>query len=221
MSETLYIDIHTHRLNEKSDVCSILSINLEEQMSRHQTVFHSVGIHPWNIKSIDTSLTLHKLEISASNPAIVAIGEIGLDRITKTPLLIQQKIFQKQLLIAEKNNKPVIIHCVKCYSEIISIRKKSNSKLPWIIHGFIKNKQIATDLIALGCYLSFGKALLSNKKVQSVFQTLPLNKLFLETDNSDLEIEDIYLKASQIRKLEIKDLKKELHTNFKTCFNRL
>lgn len=137
-----------------------------------------MGVHPWNINSTDLNSAIHELEISASNSNVIAIGEIGLDRIIETPLFIQEDVLQKQLLIAEKYNKPVIIHCVKCFSELISIRKKRQPKLPWIIHDFRKNNQIAEDLIALGCYLSFGKALLTNKKLQSVFQSLPINKLF-------------------------------------------
>ncbi len=184
-------------------------------------MYYSMGIHPWNINSTDIVSATHELEISATNSAVLAIGEIGLDRMITTPLSIQEDVFQIQLQIAEKHNKPVIIHCVKCFSELISIRKKTKQKVPWIIHGFSKNNKIAEELIELGCYISFGKNLLSNEKLQLIFRTLPTSHLFLETDDSDAEIEEVYKLAAKIKDLKLEDLKKELFSNFTTCFNRI
>lgn len=216
-----YINIHTHHLNDHSNVYFVLSLNPGEQITNSESVFYSAGIHPWNINSTDLTSAIHELEISASNSNVLAIGEIGLDRMIKTPISAQKDVFQKQLQIAEEYNKPVIIHCVKCFSELISIRKNNYPKLPWIIHDFRKSNQIAENLIALGCYLSFGKALLKDEKLQSVFQNLPMNKLFLETDDSDIEIEELYKKASIIKDLNLQELKEELFLNFKICFNKL
>ena len=221
LSVAPYINIHTHNFSSQSNVRSIRSIQPEEQLLDSQTMYYSVGIHPWTIKSVNIPSALNKMRNRASYKSVLAIGEIGLDRMTETPLSIQKEIFFKQLQIADQFNKPVIIHCVKCYSEIISIRKKTNTKLPWIIHGFVKNLQIAEDLIELGCYISFGKALLINENLQHIFKTLPAKKIFLETDDSDTNIEELYKKAAMIKNLEIEDLKKELLSNFKTCFNRL
>ncbi|BAX78686.1 hydrolase TatD [Labilibaculum antarcticum] len=216
-----YINIHTHHLNDYSNVCIVLSINPGEQITNREAVFYSVGIHPWDSNLTDVPSAIHELEISASDSNVIAIGETGLDRMIETPLSIQEDVFQKQLQIAEKYNKPVIIHCVKCFSELISIRKKKSIKLPWIVHDFRKNIQIAEDLIALGCYLSFGKALLTDEKLQTVFRSLPMNKLFLETDDSDIKIEELYKKASLVKGLNLEDLKEELFSNFTTCFNRI
>ncbi|MDQ1771175.1 TatD family deoxyribonuclease [Labilibaculum sp. A4] len=220
LSVAPYINIHTHNFSSQSNVRSIRSIQPEEQLLDSQTMYYSVGIHPWTIKSVNIPSALNKMRNRASYKSVLAIGEIGLDRIIETPLSIQKEIFLKQLQIADQFNKPVIIHCVKCYSEIISIRKKTNTKLPWIIHGFVKNLQIAEDLIELGCYISFGKALLINKNLQHIFKTLPVKKIFLETDDSDTDIEEIYKKAATIKDLKIEDLQKELLSNFTTCFNK-
>lgn len=216
-----FIDIHTHQLNDKSNVCFVLSTNAEEQLTNGKSVFYSLGIHPWNINSTDIASAIPELEISVSNSAVLAVGEIGLDRTIDTLLTTQLEVFEEQLRIAQKYNKPVIIHCVKCFSEIISCRKKKQYKLPWIIHDFRKNNQIAKDLVALKCYLSFGKTLFSDEKLQSVFKNLPVNRIFLETDDSDIEIEELYKKAAFLKDLKVEDLKEKLFSNFKTCFNRL
>ncbi|MDM8160233.1 TatD family hydrolase [Labilibaculum sp. K2S] len=221
LSVVPYINIHTHNYSSQSNVRSILSIQIKEQLLDSQAVSYSVGIHPWAIKSANIPSALNEMTNLASYPSVLAIGEIGLDRMIETPLSIQEEVFWKQLQVANQFNKPVIIHCVKCYSEIINIRKKTNTKLPWIIHGFVKNLQIAEDLIELGCYISFGKALLINENLQHIFKTLPAKNIFLETDDSDTDIEVLYKKAATIKNLEIEDLKKELLSNFTTCFNRL
>jgi TatD DNase family protein len=215
-----FIDIHTHLLRDKPATYSILSLHPENEMENREGVFYSAGIHPWRTSDTNIACSLQKLQILASNSRLLAIGEIGLDRKTETSLSTQIDLFQQQLLLAERYQLPVIIHCVRSFSELISIRKKSTSKLPWIIHGYVKNQQIAEDLIELGCYISFGKALLKSEKLQVVFQNLTCNRVFLETDDSDLKIEELYQKAAFLKGLKLEDVKKILFVNFKTCFKR-
>lgn len=216
-----YIDVHTHSFSEQEAVQSIVSIDPNNDSLQSETVNYSVGLHPWKISSSDVEISLSKLEEFAKNKKVLAIGEIGLDRLTDSPLEIQEELFIKQIQIAEIYNKPIIIHCVKCFSELLAIKKRIEPMVPWIIHGFVKNKQIAEDLITNKCYLSFGYALLQNEKLQEVFKNIPTDHIFLETDDSDLNIKEIYNIASKIKSIELESLKNKIHTNFKTCFNRL
>lgn len=215
-----FVDIHTHSLIDKPATYSILSLTPQDAIENREQVFYSAGIHPWRISCSNIASSLQKLEKLASNSSLLAIGEIGLDRMIETPLSIQIDLFEQQLQLAEKYHIPAIIHCVKGFSELINIRKKSTSRLPWIIHGYVKNQKIAEDLVELGCYISFGSALLKNDKLQLVFKNVPSSKLFLETDDSDLKIEELYEKAAFLKALKVEDLKKILFVNFKTCFNR-
>ena len=54
----------------------------------------------------------------------LALGECGLDKKVQTPLDLQQEVFERQLTLAEKYKKPVIIHCVAAFQELIAIKKK-------------------------------------------------------------------------------------------------
>lgn len=216
-----YIDVHTHKTVVQSDICSIQSINIDEQIRDQGKAMFSVGIHPWKIEELNISSALEQVNKISSQNNVLAIGEIGLDRLIKTPLLVQKEIFTAQIKIAEMVQKPVIIHCVKSFSELIVIRKKSKTCLPWLIHGFQKNKPIADELIELACYLSFGKALLTNQKLQALFALLPTSKIFLESDDSDVSIKKIYKKAAEIKSVEVAYLKEEIFKNFKTCFYKL
>jgi TatD DNase family protein len=88
-----------------------------------------------------------------------------------------------------------------------------------IIHGFNKKQQIATDLLANNFYLSFGKAVLYNLSLQDVVKNTPLDKIFLETDNEDFKIEDLYLKVSEIKEISLERLNEHILENLHTIKN--
>ncbi len=210
-----YIDIHTHSL-KKSEVIQIYNQPLEEEINTKRC---SVGIHPWYIDLANTETQLEKLEAHLQNEATIALGECGLDKLIDLPLSTQETIFKEQILLAQKYNKPLIIHCVKAFDDLLRIRKEMNIVVPMIIHGFNNSKEIALQLLKSGCYFSFGKALFNeNSNAASIISLIPSDKLFLETDNSDFTIENIYEKAGKILNLEIEHLKKQISTNFKNVF---
>jgi TatD DNase family protein len=93
-----------------------------------------------------------------------------------------------------------------------------NPKQVWITHGFNKNKQLAESFIKNGIILSFGAAIIQNVKLQKVFLELPILSILLETDDSVFEIQEIYQKASEIKKSNLKDLQAAIHQNFKRIF---
>ena len=88
-----------------------------------------------------------------------------------------------------------------------------------IVHGFNNNKEIALQLLKSGCYFSFGKALLiKDSNASQVISIIPSDRLFLETDDADTTIENIYSAASNILNLETETLKKIISANFKNVF---
>ena len=89
-----------------------------------------------------------------------------------------------------------------------------------IIHGFSKNSQIANQLIKEGFYLSFGKYLLKNPELKSVFQEIPNNNFFLETDTREENIQQVYDLASKYKNLTIKELQEIVSSNFREVFER-
>ncbi|WP_372642358.1 TatD family hydrolase [Ancylomarina sp.] len=219
MQKPPYIDIHTHHSNRKESVISIVNyfpeqIKLEDLSSK----IVSVGLHPWHLNKDCEDENIDLIRTIASINKVLAIGEIGLDRNIAIPLGIQKAYFTKQVAIAEKFNKPIIIHCVRCFPELISIKKKIKASTPWLIHGFRNNIQIAQNLLKQDCYISFGEALLFDKKIQNVFVEIPINQIFLETDESKHSIIDIYNKAAQLKGLQLDDFKMKLFENYKSVF---
>jgi len=210
--------VHTHH-SQPDDVIAILNVD-PEAYKNESARFVSIGIHPWYIQEYDVTDIIEKIKIAAGSENVKAIGESGLDRLAETPMKVQETVFIKQIEIAEACNKPLIIHCVKAFDELIRIKKEQQVKTPMIIHGYNNNEQIAEQLIKNGFYLSFGKALLNeNSNAQMVIKKLSWEQLFLETDNSDLSINDIYEKAAALKNISVEELKEKMMLNFKNTFS--
>jgi len=158
---------------------------------------------------------LSVLEI-AKKDNIIAIGEIGIDRHIKTDINLQINVLQKQLEIAEILNKPVVIHCVKAYSDFQKI--VNENKLKFIFHSFNANENFAKYFVSKGAYLSFGQNLLNKENLQKILISTNINNIFFETDNSNANIKDIYKFASKLLNIDEDDLKLQIINNFKNLF---
>jgi TatD DNase family protein len=149
------------------------------------------------------------------------MGEIGLDKAVDKDFSLQKEVFIRQLEFAAGQGLICIIHCVRAFSEILSLRKKFCDSPPWIIHDFNSSPQMAADFIRRGCYLSFGKRIMQkNNRAYRCLRELPDNAgFFLETDvRNNYSIMDIYYAAAQIRRLDISKLRNKIIDNFQNCF---
>jgi len=209
-----FINIHTH--HSKPGQFAIL--NTPGINSWEDSEYHSYGIHPWDIGIVNAGAEMVTLEKLCAKKKILAVGEIGLDRAIETSIDTQNEIFVKQVQVADKYDLPVIIHCVKAWSDILSIKKKRNQSTPWILHGFTGNFESADKLIKAGCYISFGSKLLINQSVQKTFKLVQFNRIFLETDDSEVHIEEIYLKAAELYCISLAELKTIIYNNFIKVF---
>ena len=170
----------------------------------------SAGIHPDAVAD-DFEEKLNWLRDISAHKNCVAIGECGLDGLIDVDEKLQEKAFQAQIEIANSVKKPLIIHCVKTFSQLLQFRKMS--KVPMIIHGFNKRKTIGDDLLKNGLCLSFGKSVLYNVNLQDFVKHLPIEKLFLETDSADFEIKELYQKVADLKNMRLEDLSKKIKNN--------
>jgi TatD DNase family protein len=211
-----FFNLHTHQFTNSADVLEL--VNQYPQDFDASVPFYSIGIHPWYIVEdrIDADLKIIEEKLKEYN--CLAIGECGLDKRIEIPFEQQVSVFEQQLFLAEKYKKPVVIHCVAAYQEVISIKKKLNISIPMIIHGFSKNNQIASQLINEGFYLSFGKFLLRNPDLKAVFQNIPNDRFFLETDTIEENIQQVYELASNYKDLKNQELQSVILNNYKNVF---
>ncbi|HEY1197079.1 TatD family hydrolase [Flavobacterium sp.] len=213
-----YFNLHTHNFTNQSDVLEL--VNQYPKDFDSNIPFYSIGIHPWYIDEnrLETDLKIIEEKLQLEN--CLSIGECGLDKRIEVPLDLQISVFEKQLELAEKFRKPVVIHCVAAFQEVIEIKKNKKITVPMIIHGFSKNKQVAEQLIKAGFYLSFGKYLLKNPDLESVFRDVPNDQFFLETDTMEETIQQVYELASKYKDLNLKELENIISSNCKSVFNK-
>lgn len=214
-----YIDIHTHNSKLQNDVTSLRNIIANQPFHVEQNINYSIGLHPWYLELASKESDLSDLMKICHLPDVKAVGEIGLDRLCETNFDLQIEMFERQLLLAEQLDKPVIIHCVRAFSDIISIKKRLKPKVPIIIHGFNQNKQVLSELIRHQFYVSIGPAVLDiNSNAFFLLDQIPKEQLFFETDESDLHISKIYEMAALRLKIPEYELIKQVNLNFETVF---
>ncbi|WP_343694217.1 TatD family hydrolase [Flavobacterium sp.] len=212
-----FFNFHTHQFTNQSNVLEL--VNQYPQEFDETIPYYSIGIHPWYIKENEIDLELKIIEEKLHTQNCLAIGECGLDKRIEIPLEQQITVFEKQLALAEKYKKPVVIHCVAAFQEVTAIKKKLKISVPMIIHGFSKNKQLAEQLIKDGFYISFGKYLLKNPDLKTAFENVPNDRFFLETDTIEEGIEQVYNLAAEYKKLNVKELQDIISSNFKRVFD--
>jgi TatD DNase family protein len=151
-------------------------------------------------------------------PECLALGECGLDKRSETPFEVQQLVFEKQLALAEKHQKPVVIHCVAAFQELVEIKKRLKIGIPMIVHGFSKKAELAKQLMDNGFYVSFGKNLLRNPELESVFKSIPNDRFLLETDMVEEGIQEVYALAAKYKEMELFELQGIVNKNYTTVF---
>ena len=211
-----YFNLHTHQFTNQPDVLEL--VNQYPQEFDASIPFYSIGIHPLFIDENRLGKDFQVVEEKLALPECLALGECGLDKRAETLFEVQQLVFEKQLALAEKYQKPVVIHCVAVFQELIEIKKRLKITVPMIIHGFSKKTELAKQLIDSGFYVSFGKNLLRNPELESVFKSIPNDKFLLETDMVEEGIQDVYALAAKYKGLELSELQEIVNKNYTTVF---
>ncbi len=195
------IDTHCHVLNEyynnieeviekmKDNIIIISGTNdknnreVIELCKKYKNVYGTIGIHPTEIDKI-TDYSYQIIIDNITNNKIVGIGEIGLDYYwNKDEKEKQKEIFIKQLDIAQKYNKSVVIHSREAIGDIYEIIK-DYPHLKKDIHCFTGSIEMANKFINIGCKLGIGGVLtFKNSKLKEVIKEIPIQAILLETDS--------------------------------------
>ncbi len=209
-----YLDIHTHNEHRFEGVTSILSLSLtgEEELVYPEREL-AVGLHPWFVKPEKLEANYFRLMEAAKLPWVKMIGECGLERFKGPSLPDQILILRKQLELATQVQKPVILHCVRCFDELIALQKDMKLEIPMVLHGFNKKKELGRQMQARGFYLSFGKALLDPDSGAATLVREGDN-FFLESDHDDHSIAEIYEAAANLKNCTVEELKALIFANW-------
>lgn len=216
-----YLDIHTHARTHRQDVIAVENVLVADVHTVHPSHSHiySVGIHPMYIVGATVEHQLELVESAVQYDNVIAIGEAGFDARSVTDMEQQRRVFVRQAEIAERVLKPVIIHCVHAYNEIVAAKRQCKPHMPWIVHGFNKHPKLAQELLSHGLLLSFGAALLDSRShAAEVLQQTPPERMFLETDTASSNIDAVYARAAELRGISIEVLKEIIMNNYQRTF---
>lgn len=213
----MLIDIHTH----------------SESVQNHNHLRfvvgkHSLGIHPWELVA-PFDMELYALKFgelkNLFSPKVLAIGECGFDRRRAdiAPVDIQETIFKWHMDWAMKEKRPLVVHCVKAYSDLLKMLKSAHYAGKILLHDFGGSLEEANKLLDYDSYFSFGHRLIHpNDKRLETLRGLPKDRLFLETDGqTDIGIVEIYTKAGDLLNLNQKQLEVQFEKNLADFFSNL
>jgi len=212
-----YYNIHTHKESNDPKVQEIVNILFKKESQVpdiKENKFYSLGVHPWYIP--ETTIwpqIIKEMEGLLNRPEIIAIGECGIDTLATPSIEKQIQLFRLQIGLSETLKKPVIIHCVKAWNEIIDLHNKLKPSQPWIIHGFRGKPQLAESLLKHGLHIS-----VNMHCPQKLPEVMTSNHILVETDDSKVTIQDVYTQISNIWKIKPEILKEQICKNFRQIF---
>lgn len=213
----MYIDFHTHKPLFSADP------NVLEVISMHKNVkyegeYYTVGHHPWWTNEALSEADLLNMETLLADKYCLGIGECGLDKLKGATKEIQEEVFYQHIMLANKNNVPLIVHCVRQYDQVINLKIKYGNT-PWVIHGFRRTKQLAKSLIDQGIMLSVSPLRQMNESFIEMLQLLPSESYFIETDSEySLTIMERYHMMAELKKVDLEELKGQIKLNFGEFF---
>lgn len=201
---------------------------------RHDFLWAAVGLHPND--NLEEEFDAEAFKELAKHSKVVAIGECGLDYYRSGGTLeeksAQKERFEKQVDLAQRLNKPLIIHCrdplrlvegeASAHEDMLEIlrasRKGGGEKLKVVIHFFTGSGELAQQYLSLGCYLSFPGPVTYTDMYDESIRVTPLDKMLVETDapfaapvpyrgkrNEPFYVEHVAAKIAAIKSLSPED----------------
>ena len=211
--EMLPIDIHTHRLPSLPGTA--ITSTGPETFAPVPGMYYSVGLHPWYLERYAWREPDFRARLAGiiAHPQVLAVGEAGLDKLAAVPLAEQQDAFRYQALLAEEAGKPLVVHLVRAAAELLALRRELAPRVPWVVHGFRGKAQLAGQLVRHGLCLSFGE-----HYQPDALRAVPADRLFLETDESPVPVDELLVRAAALRGVDEEALRTVLAENVGQCF---
>lgn len=211
----MFINFHTHFSNNQE--FEILNVEMQNTLIKS---YFSTAYHPKD------ALVFTDFSDKLSSEKCLAVGECGIDKNIEISIEIQEKVFIEHVILSEKYELPLIIHCVKAWNEILAIKTTLNPKQKWIFHGFRKTS-LLPSVLENNVLIGIGPAILFDEKLIFALESIPLNQLLLETDDSSInsetqkiDIREIYLKVAQIKNISLQQLELQIEENFIRTFKK-
>ena len=205
----------------------------------YDNVYASLGIHPEEIEDFSEE-NLQWIKANASNPKVVAIGEIGLDYywIKDEEGRKKQRIwFKKQLELAKEVKLPVIIHSRDAAEDTLNTIVEYNTEdNKGIIHCYSYSKEIALEYVKMGWFIGVGGVVTfkNAKKLVETVQAVPIENIVLETDcpymapvphrgerNTSIYLKYVAEKIAELKNISIEDVERITYENALRIYSKV
>ncbi len=157
---------------------------VEKFATEDRRVVPFFGIHPWYADKLPKDW-YETLEGFLKRNPDAGVGEVGFDKARNVDLARQTEVFHRQLEIAGRLARPLAIHCVRAWSDLLNVLRRSlPAKVRFMIHSYQGSREMLRDLLSLGAYISFSWKSLQRDTEESIalMRNVPLDRLLLETD---------------------------------------
>ena len=205
-----------------------------EIANKYEFIYATVGVSPNDIEDLPTDY-LQQIAEMAKDKKVVAIGEIGLDYYwNKENKDRQKQIFIEQIKLANKLNLPIVIHTREAIMDTIDILKNQiKCENKGIFHCCPFNIDLVREGLNLGYYISFcGPVTFKNSKnAETIVNTVPLEKMTIETDspylspeplrgtrNDSRNLKYVAQKIADIKGISVEEVAKQTYINAKKIF---
>jgi TatD DNase family protein len=150
-------------------------------------VFASAGIHPNHVHEAAAGDWQQVVELAA-DPAVIALGETGLDKHWDfAPFPLQQDYFDRHLRLSQQIQKPFIVHVRDCAEDVLLMLREARERGPirGILHSFTGDEAMARECVAMGLFVSFAGMVTFKKSddLRAVARSIPEDRLLIETDS--------------------------------------
>ncbi len=152
-------------------------------------VVPAFGVHPWYVRHLPTDW-FETLEACLDRNPVAVLGEVGLDGILDDiPVELQEKVLVRQLELAERLRRPVVLHGARAWGRLIDVLKPRARRLPgFVTHGYGGSAEILKQILNMGGYVSFAGSVcnLRAEKIRAAAREIPDSQLLVETDSPDI-----------------------------------
>ena len=214
----------------KSSACAL------EIANKYDFIYSTAGISPNDINGDLKQIKecINQIYKMAQNEKVVAIGEIGLDYYwNKENMDVQKYTFKKQIEIANRLNKPIVIHTREAVMDTLEIIKENEVNKKGVFHCCPLNRELVKEALKLGYYISFAGPITfkNSKNADEIINLVPIDKILIETDspylapepvrgtrNNSINVKHIAEKISKVKGIDLKDIAKITKENTKKIF---
>lgn len=217
-----YVDFHTHC--RRGDALEILSVDPLDKAKFALAIGEgfpfSVGVHPWRAAENPERLNeaFERMECAVQNGQAVAVGECGLDWVVEVDRGLQTEVFERQLALAKRSDRPVILHCVRAFEDVMLRLRRAKIERA-VFHSFIGSVQQAERVVREGYFCSFSPRSLTSARTCEVIRQIAPSALLIERDECECSIEEVYEAVATLRKCSVVELRKIVFENCKRLIN--